>query len=67
MGTPRWGFGSIRQTLTPSEPARHARAELETIALSLRLSDLARLLERARRAFKNKRNRGESKVGARER
>ncbi len=35
--------------ITPSVHARHARAELETIIASLRLCELAELLERGRK------------------
>ena len=35
--------------MTPSETARHARAELETIAAGLRLHELARLVALGRR------------------
>jgi hypothetical protein len=34
---------------TPSETARHARAELEAIAAALRVPELARLVELGRR------------------
>ena len=35
--------------ITPSEQARYARAELEALAASLRLRELARLIELARK------------------
>ena len=39
--------------MTQSEAARHARAELETIAAGLCLHDLARLVELGRRLFEH--------------
>jgi hypothetical protein len=41
-------------TMTQSETARHARAELETIAAGLRLHELARLVALGRRLLEQR-------------
>jgi hypothetical protein len=43
---------------TLSETARHARAELETLASALRAHELARLIELARRMLDDQAERG---------